>query len=73
MKYLAVARGYNEPDNNTPSDEIMCKIIDCEPSKADERGNILTEELKKDFEYGVEVRLVALEELDDWAEVATIW
>ena len=44
MKYLVVVRGFNEADNNTPSDEIWTKITDIEPSDLPKYEKIYTSE-----------------------------
>lgn len=74
MKYLATARGYNEPDNNTPSDEIWCKVVDIEPSEVAKYEKVFTDEFSEDYEYGVEVELRPLVEFnDEWVKVSEIW
>lgn len=74
MKYLAIARGFNEPDNNTPSDEIWCKVVDIEPSEVAKYKKVFTDELGEDYEHGVEVELRPLAEFEDeWVKVSEIW
>lgn len=74
MKYLAVARGYNEPDNNTPSDEILVRVVDIEPTEKEGYEKAFEKELAETYNYGVEVVLYELDQLQDsWGEVATIW
>ena len=74
MKYLATARGYNEPDNNTPSDEIWCKVVDIEPSGVAKYEKVFENEFAEDYAYGVMVELRPLVEYeDDWVKVSEIW
>lgn len=74
MKYLAIARGLNEPDNNTPSDEILARVVDIEPTEKEGYEKALEKELSETYDYGVEVSLYELAQLqDNWGEVATIW
>lgn len=74
MKRLFVAHGYNEPDNNTPSDEILARVVDIEPDKQVEWERAFEKELEKTYPIGVNVKSYSLEQLqDDWAEVITIW
>ena len=74
MRYLATARGFNEPDNNTPSDEIWCKVVDIEPSEVAECEKVFTDEFGEDYESGVEVELRPLVEFnDEWVKVSEIW
>ena len=74
MKYLATARGFNEPDNNTPSDEIWCKVVDIEPSEVAKYEKVFTDEFSEDYEHGVEVELRPLVEFkDEWVKVSEIW
>lgn len=74
MKYLAVARGFNEPDNNTPSEDILVRVVDIEPSEKEGFEKTFEEELSKSFDHGSSVALYKLDQLQDsWGEVATIW
>lgn len=74
MKYLATARGFNEPDNNTPSDEIWCKVVDIEPSEVAKYEKVFADEFGEDYEHGVEVELRPLVEFkDEWVKVSEIW
>lgn len=74
MKYLVVARGFNEPDNNTPSDEIWCKVVDIEPNEVTKYEKVFTDEFGEDYEHGVEVELRPLVEFEDeWVKVSEIW
>lgn len=72
MKHIAIARGFNEPDNNTPSDEIMIKVIDIEPSEVARYEKVFTDDMNGDFTHGVEVNIIPMVE-DEWVGVATIW
>lgn len=74
MKYLATARGLNEPDNNTPSDEIWCKVVDIEPSEVEKYEEKFADEFRKNYEHGVLVELRPLAKFDDeWVKVSEIW
>lgn len=74
MKYIAVARGFNEPDNNTPSEDILVRVVDIEPSEKEGFEKAFEEELSKSFDNGSSVALYELDQLQDsWGEVATIW
>lgn len=72
MKYLAILRGLNEPDNNTPSDVVYVKIIESDKHPQDIEGAIVQEN-EEDFDYGVEVSVMPLESLNDWTKATTIW
>ena len=74
MKYLIVARGLNEPDNNTPSDEIWVRVIECEPKDLEQREKILELALSKDYEYGVELEHIELGVIEKgWRKATEIW
>ena len=74
MKYLVVARGFNEPDNNTPSDEILAKVIDIEPTAVAKYEKVITDDLNSDYEHGVDIQIIPIEELqDEWKGVFDIW
>lgn len=74
MKYLVVARGFNEPDNNTPSDEILVRVVDIEPTEKEDYEKAFEKELSGTYDHGIEVALYELDQLQDsWGEVATIW
>lgn len=74
MKYLVVVRGYNEPDNSTPSDEIWIKVTGIEPSDMAKCEKIYTDEFSEDYEHGVSVDFYPLAELDEeWLKVVEIW
>ena len=74
MKYLVVVRGFNEPDNNTPSDEIWVKITDIEPSYLSKCEKVYTSEFENDYEHGVSVDFYPIAEIDEtWEKVMEIW
>lgn len=74
MKYLVIVRGYNEPDNNTPSDEIWAKTADIEPSDMAKCEKVYTSEFEGDYANGVSVDFYPIEELDnEWLKVSEIW
>ena len=75
MKYLAVIRGFNEPDNNTPSDEVFVKVVECANDKEvmTTRTKIY-KDFEEDFTEGAEVSMYALDELDNnYKRVMEIW
>ena len=73
-KYLVLARGLNEPDNNTPSDEILAKVVDIEPTEVAKYEKVITDDLNSDYEHGVVVQIIPIEELqDEWRGVFDIW
>ena len=74
MKYLFIVRGFNEPDNNTPSDQIWCKVVECEPTEVSRYEKVFTDEFSEDYAYGVEVIFEPLENFEDeWVKVSDIW
>lgn len=74
MKYLVVVRGFNEADNNTPSDEIWAKITDIEPSDLTKCEKVYTSEFETDYEHGVSVDFYPIAEIDEtWLKVMEIW
>lgn len=72
MKYLAILRGLNESDNNTPSDVVYAKIIESDKHPQDIEMTIVQEN-EEDFDYGVEVSVMPLESLSNWTKATTIW
>lgn len=73
-KYLAIARGFNEPDNNTPSDVIWCKVVDCSDDEVAKYEKVFTDEFSEDYEHGVDVQLIPISEIqDEWEKVIEIW
>lgn len=74
MKYLFVARGYNEPDNNTPSDEIWCKVVECGENEVEQYAKVFENDFADDYVHGVEVNYKPLEMFkDEWTKVSEIW
>ena len=74
MKYLGVVRGFNEADNNTPSDEIWTKITDIEPSDLPKYEKVYTSEFAADYEHAARVDFYPIAELDEeWLKVMEIW
>lgn len=74
MKYLVVVRGFNEADNNTPSDEIWAKITDIEPSDLAKCEKVYTSEFENDYEHGVSVDFYPIAEIDEtWEKIIEIW
>lgn len=74
MNYLIVARGFNEPDNNTPSDEVFVKIIDCEQDEIERYVKRFEDDMYEDYPVGVNIEAVPVERIkDDWEKVVEIW
>lgn len=74
MKYLVILRGFNEPDNNTPSDEIWAKIADIDPSDLAKCEKVYTSEFENDYEHGVGIDFYPLDEVNnEWIKVSEIW
>lgn len=74
MKYLVILRGFNEPDNNTPSDEIWAKVVDIEMSEMAKCEKVYTSEFEGDYAHGVSVDFYPLDEMDnEWVKVSEIW
>lgn len=74
MKYLVILRGFNEPDNNTPSDEIWTKIADIEPNDLAKCEKVYTGEFENDYEHGVGIDFYPLDEVNnEWIKVSEIW
>ena len=75
MKYLAVVRGFNEPDNNTPSDEVFAIVVECANDR--EVMNARTKiykDFENDFTEGAEVMMYALDELSNgYKRIMEIW
>ena len=73
-KYLVAVRGFNEPDNNTPADNIFCKIADYEDNELEKVRKLLEREFEEDHPIGVDIKIVPVEELQGkWSELFTIW
>lgn len=74
MNYLIVARGFNEPDNNTPSDEVFVKIIDCKQDEIERYVKRFEDDMYEDYPVGVNIEAVPVERIkDDWEKVVEIW
>ena len=74
MKYLVVVRGFNEPDNNTPSDVIWARVVDIKPDDMAKHEKNYTNEFNEDYEHGVSVDFYPLAELNDaWLKISEIW
>lgn len=75
MKYLVVVRGFNEPDNNTPSDEVFASVVECANDKeVMERRTQAYKDFENAFTEGAEVMMYALDELkDNYKRVMEIW
>lgn len=81
MRYIAIARVFFEPDNNTPSDMILARTVGGIDTK--EYRQRLETKLMKDLEktyvedggaIGVEVKCYSADKLDkDWGLVEEIW
>ena len=75
MKYLAVIRGANEPDNNTPSNEVFVKVVEC----FNDREVMATRaKIYKDFEgdfiEGADVSMYKIDDLSDYYKrVMEVW
>ena len=64
MKYLAVARVYNEGDDSTPSSQVWCKVMDCEKDDVGRAESIIANDFIADCE-DCDVKLIPLEE-NEW-------
>lgn len=74
MEYLLVGRGANEPDNNTPSDEIWVKIISCEEANIFDYVRNLEESFEVDYPHGFYINALPLPDIEDaWEKVEEIW
>ena len=74
MKYLVILRGFNEPDNNTPSDEIWAKVVDIKMSEMAKCEKVYTSEFEGDYTHGVSADFYPLDEMDnEWVKVSEIW
>lgn len=74
MRYLFVARGLNEGDNNTPSDEVWAKVVDIDPSEVEKYEKASIDDFADDYDYGVEIMFEPLENFEDeWLKISEIW
>lgn len=74
MKYLVVMHGYNEPDNNTPSDDIFVRVENLEPDELAEREKYYHRKWEDEYANGIELDFYPLEELEDGlTKVVEIW
>lgn len=74
MKYLAIVRGLNEPDNNTPSDEIWARLIECEPDNIVEKEQEIKKYWDEDYPIGTDVVFIPVKEIKEgWVKGITIW
>lgn len=74
-RYLVIVRCFNEPDNNTPSDEIFVRCANFGIEEAKNAEQIIEDNFMTDGDHtGCEVNLIPLENLrGDWRKVITIW
>lgn len=75
MKYIAIVRGFNESDNNTPSDEIFITVVECSNDKeVMKTRSKIYEEFENAFTDGAEVIMYALDELTSgYKRIREIW
>ena len=75
MKHLVVVRGYNEPDNNTPSDEIWVRVDDFDPTfNGHDLEKKYEAEFDGDYANGTSVDYYPLAEVEGgWIKVSEIW
>ena len=74
MEYLVIARGFNEPDNNTPSDEIWARVYEIEPDKVEEKDKEITAYWEEDYPNGVSVEFFPLSDVKEgWRKISVIW
>lgn len=74
MKYLVILRGLNEPDNNTPSDEIWANVVDIDIDEMAKHEKAYTSEFEGDYTHGVSVDFYPLDEMEHgWVKVSEIW
>lgn len=73
-RYLVIARCYNEPDNNTPSDEIFARCANFGEEEAKNAEKIIADDFIADGYMDCEVQVIPLATLrDEWKRVETIW
>ncbi len=75
MKYLVVMRGFNEPDNNTPSDEVFARVDEIDPTaNLYDLGKKYEKEFDGDYANGVSIDYYPLDEFDGgWVKIEEIW
>lgn len=74
MKYVSVARTCCEPDNNTPSNEVWLKIVECEPSEVSKLESIFANDFLSDGCADCEVELIPYDTFkDEWFKVSEQW
>ena len=71
MKYLAIARVFNEPDNNTPSNEVFVKSIECSEKDKDRLEEHLAHRFVVEGRVDCDVELWPLPSIkDEWQKVS---
>ena len=71
MKYLAVARVFNEPDNNTPASEVFVKSIECNEKDKDRLEEHLAHRFVVKGRVDCKVELLPLSSIkDEWQKVS---
>lgn len=75
MKYVAIVRGFNEPDNNTPSDEVFATVVECANDKeVMEARTKIYKDFEDDFTEGAEVMMYELDYLSEgYKRILEIW
>lgn len=71
MRYLAVIRGYNEGDNNTPTDEVWASVVATDTPNITARN--IENEWRDTFNFDIEVELIPLEDLRGWKKISERW
>lgn len=75
MKYLVVIHGYNEPDNNTPSDVVFVKVVECANDGEVMRARTkIYKDFEEDFIEGADISMYKIDDLNDnYKRVMEVW
>lgn len=74
MKYLFIARVINEPDNNTPQEQIWCKVVECDVKEVANYEKSFRDEFMEISNYDVEIIFEPLDNFEDeWFKISDLW
>ena len=74
MKYIAVARIYNEPDNNTAANQVWIKVVECEESELSKMESMFANDFISDGCENCDVELMPYSLFEDeWLKISEEW
>ena len=74
MRYLFIARVINEPDNNTPQEQIWCKVVECDVKEVANYEKSFRDEFMEISNHDVEIIFEPLDNFEDeWFKISELW